>query len=75
MQNFEKRKKWSRDMVKRYLSTKFDINMLDGFWENEFYGRTTDDRRRTTDGRSTDDGRPRDNSSSAVAQSRAKNSQ
>ena len=30
MQNFEK-KKWSGDMVKRYLSTKFGINLLDGF--------------------------------------------
>ncbi len=31
MQNFEKYKKWSGDMVKRYLSTKFGINMPDGF--------------------------------------------
>ncbi len=45
-------------MVKRYLSTKFGIDLLDGFWENEFYGRTTDGR--------TDDGRLRDDSSSAV---------
>ena len=32
MQNFEKQKKktWSGDMVK------FDINLLDGFWENGF---------------------------------------
>ncbi len=44
-------------MVKRYLSTKFGINLLDWFWENGFYGRT--------DGR-TKDGRPRDDSSSAV---------
>ncbi len=34
-------------MVKRYLSTKFGINLLDGFWENEFYERMTDGR--TTD--------------------------
>ncbi len=27
-------------MVKRYLSTKFGINMPDEFWENGFYGRT-----------------------------------
>ncbi len=40
-------------MVKRYLSTKFVINLLDGFWENKFYGLMTD-------------GRPRDDSSSAV---------
>ncbi len=46
-------------MVKRYLSTKFGINLHDGFLENGFYGRTTD-------GRTTDDGRPRDDSSSAV---------
>ncbi len=45
-------------MVKRYLSTKFGINMPEGLWENGFYGRTTDGR--------TDDGRPRDDSSSAV---------
>ncbi len=35
-------------MMKRYLSTKFGINMPDGFWENGFYGRTdgqTDGRR------------------------------
>ena len=31
MQNFENRKKkWSGNMVKRYLSTKFGINLLDG---------------------------------------------
>ncbi len=54
MQNFEKQKNWSGDMVKRYLSTKFGINLLDRFGENGFYGRTTDD------------GRPRDDSSSAV---------
>ncbi len=41
-------------MVKRYLSTKFGINLLDRFGENGFYGRMTDD------------GRPRDDSSSAV---------
>ncbi len=31
MQNFEKQKKWSGDMVKRYLFTKFGINIPDGF--------------------------------------------
>ena len=36
-------------MVKRYLSIKFDTNLLYGFQENGFYGRTTD-------------GRPRDDS-------------
>ncbi len=41
-------------MVKRYLSPKFGINIPDGFWENGFYGRRTDD------------GHPRDDSSSAV---------
>ncbi len=46
-------------MEKRYLSTKFGINLQDGFWENGFYGRRTD-------GRMTDDGPPRDDSSSAV---------
>ncbi len=46
-------------MVKWYLVTKFGSNLLDGFWENGFYGRRTDDGR-------TDDGRPRDDSSSAV---------
>ncbi len=39
MQNFEK-KKWSGDMVNKYLSTKFGINLLDRFRENGFYGRT-----------------------------------
>ena len=29
-------------MVKRYLSTKFCINVLDGFCENWSYGRLTD---------------------------------
>ena len=33
-------------MVKRYLSTKFGIKRLDGFWENGFYGRTDAGRRR-----------------------------
>ncbi len=46
-------------MVDSYLSTKFGINLLDGFWENAFYGRTPDD------GRTTDDGRPRHGISSA----------
>ena len=43
-QNFEK-KKISLEiiMVKRYISTKFGINLFDGFWENGFYGRQTDD--------------------------------
>ncbi len=41
-------------MEKRYLSTKFGINLHDGFRENGFYGRRTDD------------GCPRDDSSSAV---------
>ena len=27
----EKKKKWSGDMVKRYFSTKFGINLPDGF--------------------------------------------
>ncbi len=43
-------------MVDSYLSTKFGIDLLDGFWENAFYGRT--------DGR-TDAGRPRHGISSA----------
>ena len=34
------KQKWSGDMVKRYISTKFGINLLDGFWGNGFYGRT-----------------------------------
>ncbi len=44
-------------MVDSYLSTNFGINLLDGFWENAFYGRTDDGR--------TDDGRPRHGISSA----------
>ena len=32
-------------MVDSYLSTKFGINLFDGFWENAFYGRTPDDGR------------------------------
>ena len=40
-------------MVDSYISTKFGSNMLDGFWENAFYGQT--DGRRTR----ADDGRPR----------------
>ena len=43
-------------MVKRSISTKFGINLLDSFWENRPILR---------DGRTTD-GRPRDDSSSAV---------
>ncbi len=46
-------------MVDRYLLVNFGVNPLDGFRENDVYGRTTD-------GRTTDDGRPRDDSSSAV---------
>ncbi len=38
-------------MVDTYLSTNLGINLLDGFWENAFYGRT--------------DGRPRHGISSA----------
>ncbi len=53
-------------MVKRYLSTKFGTNIPDGFWENGFYGRTTDDRRQTTD-----DGRPRDDGRSGVQSHKA----
>ena len=35
-------------MVDRYLSTKFGINLICGFWENAFYGlRTTPDARTT----------------------------
>ncbi len=33
-------------MVKRYLSTKFDINLFDSFWQNGFYGQTDDARPR-----------------------------
>ncbi len=40
-------------MVDRYLSVKFGVKPLDGFRENDVYGRRTD-------------GRPRDDSSSAV---------
>ncbi len=40
-------------MVDRYQSQKFGLNPLNGFWENDVYGRTTDDGR-TTDGRTTD---------------------
>ncbi len=34
-------------MVARYLSQKFGVNPLDGFRENDVYGRTDDDDRRT----------------------------
>ncbi len=51
-------------MVDSYLSTKFGINLLDGFWENAFYGRT-DGRTMDDDGRRTDHGRPRHGISSA----------
>ena len=32
-------------MVDRYLSVKFGVNPLDGFRENDVYGRTDDDGR------------------------------
>ncbi len=35
----------NRDVVDSYLSTKFGINSLDGFWENAVYERMTDDGR------------------------------
>ncbi len=35
-------------MVDRYLSVKFGVNPLDGFRENDVYGRTTTDARVTT---------------------------
>ena len=39
--NFEKQNnKWSGNMVDRYLSLKFGVNPLDGFRENDVYGRT-----------------------------------
>ena len=31
-------------MVIEVLLTKFDSNLLDGVWENEFYGQTRDGR-------------------------------
>ncbi len=40
-------------MVDRYLSVKFGVNLLDGFRENDVYGRTTT----STDGRWTTDAR------------------
>ncbi len=43
-----KTKNNSGDMVDRYLSPKFGVNRLDGFRENDVYGRTT-----TTDARAT----------------------
>ncbi len=42
------KKKWSGDMVDRYLSPKFGINSFSGIRENDVYGR-----RRTTDARVT----------------------
>ncbi len=54
-------------MVKRYLSTKFGINLLDGFWQNGFYRRQTDDGRRKDGQRITD-------ACMTTAQSKAKNS-
>ncbi len=47
------KKKWSGHMVDRYLSVKLGVNPLDGFRENDVYGRMTD-------------GRPRHDSSSDV---------
>ncbi len=50
IKNFEKLckrnfwKKLSGNTVDSYLSTKIGVNSLDGFWENAFYGRTTDAR-------------------------------
>ncbi len=44
-------------MVDTYLSVKFGVNTLDGFRENDVYGRTDDGRT---------DGRPRHDSRSAV---------
>ncbi len=49
--NFEK--KWSGDMVDRYMSPKFGVDSFSGIRENDVYGRTTDGRRRTTDARVT----------------------
>ncbi len=43
-------------MVDRYLSVKFGVNPLDGFRENDVYGRT-------------DDGRPRHVTQSSTKQS------
>ena len=68
--NVLKNKQRSGDMVKRYLSTKFGINLFDGSGKKRFMdgrtdGRTdrwTDDRRMLT----MDDGRPHDDNSSAV---------
>ena len=52
MQNFEKQQqKWSGYIVKRYISTKFGINLFDAGSEKTGF---------------TDDGRPRDDSSSTV---------
>ncbi len=50
-------------MVDSYLSAKFDINSLDGFWENAFYGRRT-----TT---MTDNRRPRHGNTCSSADSQA----
>ncbi len=38
-------KKWSGDMVDKYMSVTFGVNLLDSFRENDVYGRT--DGRRT----------------------------
>ncbi len=43
-----KKKKWSGDMVDRYLSVKFGVIPLGGFRENDVYGWTTDGRRMPT---------------------------
>ncbi len=37
---FEKPNKWSGDMVDRYMSLKFGVKPLDGFREDDVYGRT-----------------------------------
>ena len=39
-----KKKKWSGDMVDRYLYPKFGINSFGGIRENDVYGRTTEAR-------------------------------
>ena len=41
-QTNKQKKKRSGDIVDRYLSVKFGINPLDGFQENDVYGRTAD---------------------------------
>ena len=36
------KQKWYEDILDRYLSSKFGVNPLDGFRENDVHGRTTD---------------------------------